>query len=152
MARSQESNNKKDVRNKKAKKRKDKEQKKQAKKDNERNNSLDDMIAYVDKNGNITDTPPDPNQEEEVNLEDIEVSVPKDDTKDKQDPVRRGVITYFNDAKGFGFIRDTETKEDVFVHVNNMLEDLRQGNTVTFEVEMGNKGPVAVQVKMHRPE
>jgi hypothetical protein len=77
MGRSQESFNKKEVRNKKEKKRKDKEKKRQARKENTKSNSLDDMIAYVDEHGNITDTPPDPDQKEEINVEDIQVSVPR---------------------------------------------------------------------------
>jgi cold shock CspA family protein len=64
------------------------------------------------------------------------------------DPIRKGVVTFFNEAKGFGFIRDSETKEDVFVHVNNVLEAIKENNLVSFEVEMGPKGPTAVQVKL----
>ena len=60
MGRSQESFNKKEVRKKKEKKRQDKEKKRLARKEGEKKNSLDDMIAYVDENGMITDTPPDP--------------------------------------------------------------------------------------------
>ncbi|KOH43753.1 cold shock domain-containing protein [Sunxiuqinia dokdonensis] len=147
MGRSQETFNKKEVRNKKEKKRKDKEKKRLARKDNEKSGSLDDMIAYVDEHGNITDTPPDPSKKEEVNLEDIEVSVPKSDPNEEVDPVRKGTVTFFNDSKGYGFIRDSETKESVFVHINNVLEDIKEGNLVSFEVEMGQKGPTAVKVK-----
>ncbi len=64
MGRSQESFNKKDVRNKKDKKRKDKEKKKLARKDVEKKSSLDDMIAYVDENGMLTSEPPDPTKRE----------------------------------------------------------------------------------------
>jgi cold shock CspA family protein len=64
------------------------------------------------------------------------------------DPIRKGVVTFFNESKGFGFIRDSETKEDVFVHVNNVLEAIKENNLVSFEVEMGPKGPTAVQVKL----
>lgn len=147
MGRSQESFNKKEVRNKKEKKRKEKEKKRLARKENEKSGSLDDMIAYVDENGNITDTPPDPSQKSEVNLEDIEVSVPKSDPNAEVDPVRKGTVTFFNESKGYGFIRDSETKESIFVHINNVLEDIKEGNLVSFEVEMGQKGPTAVQVK-----
>lgn len=148
MGRSQESFQKKEVRNKKEKKRKDKEKKRQARKDdNDKGSSLDDMIAYVDENGNIVDTPPDPEKKTEVKLEDIEIGVPKDDELDEMDPVRKGTVTFFNDAKGYGFIKDSETKESVFVHINNTEEDIREGNFVSFEVEMGPKGPVAVKVK-----
>lgn len=148
MGRSQESFQKKEVRNKKEKKRKEKEKKRQARKeDNDKGNSLDDMIAYVDENGNIVDTPPDPDKKTDVKLEDIEIGVPKDEEMEEMDPVRIGTVTFFNDTKGYGFIKDSETKEDVFVHINNTEEEITQGNKVSFEVEMGPKGPVAVKVK-----
>ena len=150
MGRSQESFNKKEVRNKKEKKRKEKELKRLARKDNEKSSGLDDMIAYVDENGVITSTPPDPNEKTVINLEDIEISIPKSDPNDKPDPIRKGFVTFFNDSKGFGFIKDAETQESVFVHVNNLLEEIKEGNVVSFEVEMGHKGPTAIRVKQFK--
>ncbi|MFA5329230.1 MAG: cold shock domain-containing protein [Prolixibacteraceae bacterium] len=150
MSRSQESFNKKEVRNKKEKKRKEKEQKRLSRKDGEKSSSLDDMIAYVDENGMITSTPPDPSKKTVVKLEDIEISIPKSDPNNVPDPIRKGSVTFFNTTKGFGFIRDLETQESVFVHVNNILEEIKEGNLVNYEVEMGQKGPTAVQVKIFR--
>ena len=150
MRRSQETFNKKEVRNKKEKKRKDKEKKRLARKENEKRNSLDDMIAYVDENGKISSTPPDPNRKKNIKLEDIEVSTPKRDTNKKLDPIRKGIVTFFNDSKGFGFIRDLETQESVFVHVNNILEEIKEDNIVNFEIVMGQKGPTATQVKLFK--
>ena len=77
MGRAQESFNKKEVRNKKEKKRKEKEKKRLARKESEKKSSLDDMIAYVDENGNITDTPPDPTKKKEIKAESIDLNVPK---------------------------------------------------------------------------
>ena len=148
MARSQESFNKKEVQNKKEKKRKEKEKRRLARKDGEKKSSLDDMIAYVDENGVLSSTPPDITKKTEVKLEDIAIGIPTRTAADKPDPIRKGVVSFFNDAKGFGFIKDIETKEDVFVHVNNTLEEIKEGNLVTFEVEMGQKGPTAVRVKV----
>ena len=150
MGRSQETFNKKEVRNKKEKKRKDKEKKKLARKDGEKSGNLDDMIAYVDENGRLTDTPPDPAKKKEFKIEDIEFSVPKSADQDKMDPIRKGIVSFFNDQKGFGFIKDSETQESVFVHVNNVLEEIKENNVVSFEVEMGPKGPTAVRVKVVR--
>jgi cold shock CspA family protein len=149
MSRSQESFNKKEVRNKKEKKRKEKEIKKLNRKDGDKG-SFDDMIAYVDENGMITSTPPDPSLKKVINLEDIEISIPKSDPNQIIDPIRKGSVTFFNTSKGFGFIRDLETQESVFVHVNNLLEDIKEGNLVNYEVEMGQKGPTAVQVKLYK--
>ncbi|MFO7842872.1 MAG: cold shock domain-containing protein [Bacteroidales bacterium] len=147
MGRSQESFNKKEVRRKKEKKRKDKVQKKLEKREGEKDN-LDDMIAYVDKNGVITSTPPDPDEKDDIKAEDILVSVPNKSEEDELDPIRKGTLTFFNDSKGYGFIKDSETKESVFVHINNMLEEVNEGNIVSFEIEKGPKGLVAVNVKL----
>jgi cold shock CspA family protein len=150
MARSQETFNKKEVRNKKDKKRKDKEAKKLARRDNEKSGTLDDMIAYVDENGMISDTPPDPTKKRVIKSEDIEINVPKREDMEEIDPVRKGVVSFYNESKGFGFIKDRETQESVFVHVNNVLEEIKENNMVTFEVEMGQKGPTAVKVQVIR--
>jgi len=147
MSRSQESFNKKEVRQKKEKSRKEKEKKRLAKKDDQ-TASFDDMIAYVDENGMLTSTPPDPTRKVAAKLEDIEISVPKQDPNDKPDPIRKGTVTFYNDSKGFGFIKDSETHESLFVHINNLIDAIKEGNLVTFEVEMGQKGPIAVQVKL----
>jgi cold shock CspA family protein len=151
MGRSQETFNKKEVRNKKEKKRKDKEKKRLARKDSEVKSSLDDMIAYVDENGMLTSTPPDPTKKKVViKAEDIELGIANRDSGEEIDPIRKGVVSFFNDSKGYGFIRDMETKESVFVHVNNLVEEIREGNLVTYEVEMGQKGPTAVRVKISK--
>ncbi len=151
MGRSQESFNKKEVRTRKEKKRKEKEKKRLAAKEGEKKSSLDDMIAYVDEHGMISSTAPDPTKKkEEIKLEDIEIGVPNRDSAEKTDPIRKGIVSFFNDSKGYGFIRDLETNESVFVHINNVLEDIKEGNMVSFEVEMGPKGLAASQVKLFK--
>lgn len=150
MGRSQETFNKKEVRNKKDKKRKEKEARKIAKKDIEKKGSLDDMIAYVDEDGNITDTPPDPTKKKkEIKQENIQIFTPKQENIEL-DPIRKGIVTFFNDSKGYGFIKDTETQESLFVHINNTIDEIKDNNAVTFEVEMGPKGPTAVRVKLSK--
>ena len=148
MGRSQESFNKKEVRKKKEKKRQDKEKKRIARKDIDKKGGLDHMMAYVDENGRLTDTPPDPASKKKAKAEDIEISIPRQDPNDKPDPIRRGRLTFYNDSKGYGFIRDAETQESVFVHVNEFQDDIMEGNMVSFEVEKGQKGPAAVRVKL----
>jgi len=61
--------------------------------------------------------------------------------------IHKGVVTYFNNSKGYGFIRDEETRESVFVHVNVLTEPIAEGNKVTFEVERSPKGLTATNVK-----
>ena len=151
MGRSQETFNKKEVRNKKEKKRKEKAAKKQARRDTEKKSSLDDMIAYVDENGMLTSAPPEPGKKKStVKLEDIEVSVPKGNSVADEDPIKKGVVSFFNESKGFGFIKNIDTKQDVFVHINNVIGEIKEGNLVTYEVEMGQRGPTAVNVEVSK--
>lgn len=151
MARSQETFNKKEVRSKKEKKKKDKEERRLARKEKEKKGGLEDMMAYVDEFGNITDTPPDPNRKiEEVKVEDIQLGAAKREPTESFDPIKTGVVTFYNDAKGFGFIKDSVTQESIFVHINNTLDPIKEGSAVQFEVEMGQKGPTAVKVKLNK--
>jgi len=149
MSKSQDSWNKKENEKKRAKKKKDKEQKKQERKANAKEGgSFDDMIAYVDENGNISSTPPDPTKKTKIKEEDIQISVPKLGTIDPADLIRKGIITFFNDSKGYGFIRDTESQESIFVHANNLETPVKERDKVTFEVERGPKGLNAIHVKL----
>ena len=148
MGRSQESFNKKNVRDKKEKKRKEKQERRTARKESEKK-SLDDMIAYVDEHGRITDAPVDPSEKEEIDVEDIKLGVPSRD-ENEDDNIRKGVVSFFNDAKGYGFIKDLESKQNLFVHINNTLDEIKEGNLVSFEIGAGKKGPAAVNVKIYK--
>ncbi|MBN1414298.1 MAG: cold shock domain-containing protein [Bacteroidales bacterium] len=151
MARSQETFNKKEVRSKKEKKRKEKEKKRLERRENAKEGkSFDDMIAYVDENGNITATPPDPETRRKINVDDIEISVPKRHPGETENTLRKGVVTFFNASKGFGFIRDTESQQDIFVHIHDAIDDIDENNAVTFEIERGPKGLKAVNVRQDR--
>jgi len=149
MGRSQETFGKKEREKKKAKKRKEKEEARLARKESGKS-SFDDMIAYVDENGVITDTPPDPTKKkEEIKAEDIEIGIPKKEDMEV-DVVRTGIVSFFNHDKGYGFIKEIGTNESMFVHINNTLEEISEGNKVTFEVQPGLKGPEATKVQVVR--
>jgi cold shock CspA family protein len=148
MGKSGETFNKKEKEKKRAKQKKDKAEKMEERKANvKKGKSLDEMMAYIDENGNISSTPPDPNKKKVFKQEDMQIGVPKHVPGEDEDPVRTGVVAFFNDEKGFGFINDLQTQERVFVHANNLSEPIKEGNRVNFEVEMGPKGPSAVNVK-----
>ena len=60
--------------------------------------------------------------------------------------MKKGVVKIFNNEKGFGFIVDEESKEDVFVHKTGLVDNIQEDDTVEFEVEQGNRGLNAVNV------
>ncbi|HAS36204.1 MAG TPA: cold-shock protein [Flavobacteriales bacterium] len=59
-----------------------------------------------------------------------------------------GTVKFFNDAKGFGFITPEDGTKDVFVHANGLIDEIREGDKVTYDVEEGRKGLNAVNVKV----
>lgn len=148
MGKTQETFGKKEKEKQRKKKRQDKAEKMEERKMNaKKGKSLDDMMAYLDENGNISSTPPDPRRKMTFKLEDMEIGVPKQRPADPADAFRSGVVTFFNDAKGFGFIKDMQSQESVFVHVNQLSERISENDKVSFEVEMGPKGLNATNVK-----
>ena len=140
--------NKRENEKKKQARRAEKQKKKEDRKLLGKANSFDDMIAYVDENGMITSVPPELRQKEEINQEDILISTPK--KEDVAPVILRGRVDYFNEAKGFGFIRDLSGTEKYFFHVNNVVTDVREGNIVTFDLERGAKGMNAVNICLER--
>jgi cold shock CspA family protein len=147
MAKSQETYSKKEKESKKLKKRKEKEEKKlERKANNNKGKSFEDMIAYVDENGNLSSTPPDPKKRKELNLDDIQLGARKEVAVDPADLIRRGNISFFNEEKGYGFIRDEKSQESIFFHVNGLVGPVKEKDKVSFEVEMGQKGLNAIRV------
>ncbi len=147
MARSQETFNKKEADKKRAKKKQEKEQKKEDRKERAKDSNNEFVLAYVDENGNISNTPPDPKRMIKVREEDIQLGVPKHDAV-QVGAVRSGIVTFFNDSKGYGFIKDVNSQESIFVHLNGLVDQIKENNKVSFEVEMGQKGLNAINVKL----
>ncbi|RZK13623.1 MAG: cold shock domain-containing protein [Hymenobacter sp.] len=150
MAKAQTSFNKKENEKKRLQKRNDKDEKRKERQANAvSGQGLEEMMAYVDENGNITSTPPDPTRKKkEISLESIQIAVPKQEDREPEDVLRTGTVSFFNDSKGYGFIKDAVSQESIFVHANNLGGlTITEGNKVTFEVEPGMKGPTAVRVK-----
>ena len=145
MGKSQETYNKREKEKKRAKKR----QEKLAKKEEQRGkkpSSFEEMISYVDEYGNTTDTPPDPAKKSKIKAEDIEIGVSKRE-EEEVDPVHSGKVDFFNDEKGFGFIKENGSNEKYFFHVSSLTEEVGENDKVSFELEKGAKGLNAVKVK-----
>ncbi len=145
MAKSQQTFNKKEKEKKRLKKREIKAQKKEERQANSQGGDLDNMMAYLDEYGNITDTPPDPTvKKEEIDPSTINIGVPKMEDMDEQ---HKGRVAFFNEEKGFGFIKDMNKRDEYFVHVNGLIDRIKEHDVVTFDLEQGPKGKNAVNVK-----
>lgn len=146
MAKSKETFNKKEKEKQRQKQKREKREKMEERKANQvKGKSLDDMMAYIDENGNITSTPPDPKKKKVFSVEEIEIGVPKM-TESEEEESHQGRVDYYNDSKGFGFIID-QRGERVFFHVNQLTEPISENDKVTFGLERGPKGWNAVAVK-----
>jgi CspA family cold shock protein len=59
----------------------------------------------------------------------------------------KGTVKFFNEAKGFGFIIDSTSGQEIFVHVSGLVDDIREGDTVSYDTARGKKGMNAVNVQ-----
>jgi cold shock CspA family protein len=144
MAGSQETFGKKEREKKRLKKKKDK----LLKKEERRASGQNSEFVYVDEYGQLTDTPPDPTKKIKVDASTIEIGIPKkEDREEEESADRTGKVSFFDTSKGFGFILDTNSQEKYFVHVSGLLEEIKENDKVTFELERGLKGMNAVRVK-----
>ncbi len=110
--------------------------------------SLDEMMAYVDENGNLSDTPPDPKNAYKVAAEDIVIDIPKAQPEDP-DALLTGIVNYFDPSKGYGFIINEQTSERLFVHVNSLAQpntELNMGDKVSYTATRSPRGMQAVSV------
>lgn len=108
--------------------------------------SMDEMIAWVDENGNLTSIPPEERggKKVEIKLEDIDVSTPRKEHVEAE-PLR-GQVDHFNAEKGYGFIRDLAGGEKYFFHISSAPQEIAEGQAVTFELERGTRGMNAVKI------
>ena len=146
MSKSKETFGKKEKEKKRLKQRQEKQEKMEERKANaQKGKSLNDMLAYVDENGNLSETPPDPKKRKVFNHEDMQTGATK--RIDEPNAIREGIVNFFNEAKGYGFIKDLATQESIFVHANQLTELIKENNKVSFQVEQGPKGLSATGVK-----
>jgi len=150
MSKSKQTSNKKDREKQKQSKKQDKALRKEQRSANsDKGKSLEEMMVYVDEFGRLTSTPPDPaRNRSNISADDIQISTPKQKPIDPADLIRKGSVTFFDQSKGYGFIRDLDSQESIFVHISGMIEQVGENDKVTFEVERGPKGLVAVKVKI----
>ena len=138
---------KKEIEKKKQAKRLEKQKRKEERRANGGSTSFEDMIAYVDENGMITDTPPDLSAKQEVEIEDIEISTPKMEEGEEENGLT-GSVEFFNAEKGYGFIKSLDKTDKYFFHISNAPAAIKEGDKVTFELERGKRGMNAVKISL----
>lgn len=69
-------------------------------------------------------------------------------TNTKVKTMKEGTVKFFNRAKGFGFIKPTDSEEDVFVHQTGLIDQINENDSVSFDLQSGEKGLSAVNVKL----
>jgi cold shock CspA family protein len=143
MSKSQETFNKKEKEKARAKKKKEKEHRRDERRLNP--SSGGDMIVYVDENGNLVDTPPDPTTKKIINVDDIDITGVSSRIEEDLTELK-GIVNFFDTTKGFGFIRDMASQEKYFVHANGLIDQIKENDKVTFELERGMKGWNAIKV------
>ena len=62
--------------------------------------------------------------------------------------MKEGTVKFFNETKGFGFIKDSESDNEYFVHISGLIDKIKNDDEVTFELKEGKKGLNAVNVKL----
>lgn len=135
---------KKENNKKKIRKRKQKEQRREERKtNNDKGKSLEDMMVYVDRNGNLTNTPPD-EEKEKINSEDVQLGA----TRENEEEKKEGVVLSFFEDKGYGFIKENKTGNNIFVHKKDLLVSaIKETDVVFFYKKKSPKGARAVQVE-----
>ncbi|MBI2257377.1 MAG: cold shock domain-containing protein [Flavobacteriia bacterium] len=62
--------------------------------------------------------------------------------------MNKGIVKFFNESKGFGFIKDEDSNKEYFVHISGLVNKVRENDQVTFDLQEGKKGLNAVNVKL----
>ncbi len=127
----------------KAKKKQEKSRKMMDRKQDGTKTSFEDMIAYVDEFGNITDTPVTAVRSE-IKLEDIQLGAAPIVPESKE---RTGLVSSYDPLKGYGFIIDDANKGKIFVHSSGLTQPIKNNDKVSFEREKGSRGYNAIMVK-----
>jgi len=146
MARSKQTSQKTEKEKKKKLKQKEKEERRIIRKSNSsKGKPLEEMMAYVDHDGKLTDTPPDPKLRVEIKAEDIQLG-PQSFPKEAVSTQRTGRVAIYNNDRRFGFIKDSLTQEKIFFHESATLNPVKEGDAVSYEMSRGPKGINAVNV------
>ena len=129
---------------KKAKKKQEKALKREDRKtNNSKGQSLESMYAYVDENGVLSSVPPDGKAKTQINPENILLGARP---VLEESPIKTGVVTFFSE-KGYGFVTDDETQNNLFFHTSDVLQPVKLRDKVSFEKKRTPRGDNAINLK-----
>ncbi len=114
------------------------------KENNDKGKALDEMFMYVDSNGQLTSVRPEQVEKEEIDINDIQLGAAPIEA---EEVVKKGIVTFMSE-KGYGFITEDKTKENIFFHNNNCIDQIKKGNKVSFEKEKSPKGFSATEIRL----
>lgn len=136
---------KKENNKKKLEKAKEKAARREEKKlNNNKGKNVEELFMYVDEFGQLTTEKPDFSNREEIDINDIQLGAA---AIEQEDPEQKGIVTFLSE-KGYGFITENNSKENLFFHMNNAEVELKKGNKVSFEKEKTPKGMSAINIKL----
>jgi cold shock CspA family protein len=139
--------NKKELEKKRAKRKQEKALKRLERKESSKGGGLDEMMAYVDENGNLVDTPPDPTKKKKIDASKIDLGATRIVEDEEVTDALAGKVDYYNDEKGYGFIKDANSENRYFFHVKGVHGIVKTGDKVSFDLERGPKGMNGVNVR-----
>lgn len=137
---------KKENNKKKSKKQQDKTARREDRKtNNNKGKGLDDMIVYVDVNGNFTSTPPHLQNRDEDLAKKRKITQDNLNSEVNPNTVFTGIVTYFSE-KGYGFITEDKTNENVFFHHGQLNQVINKHDKVSYKKESTPKGYRAIDI------
>ena len=130
---------------KKLQKQKEKSLKREERKtNNNKGKNFEELFQYVDANGQLTDVKPEDQDRQGIDLNEIQLGAAPIEVEEK---IQSGIITFYSE-KGYGFITEDGTKDNIFFHENNCAHPVKKGNKVSFDKEKSPKGFVAVNIQI----
>ncbi len=146
MAKSKQTFQKSDREKKKQLKLKEKSERREIRKQNSlKGKGMESMMAYVDHNGQLSSTPPDPKLKVEIKAEDILLG-PQSFVRESVTTLKTGRVAIYITEKRYGFIKDGLSQEKIFFHESDTNTPVKEGALVSFETKSGPKGMAAVNI------
>lgn len=140
MAKPKQTSQKSEREKKKKVKQREKEEKRvQRKANSNKGKGFEQMLAYMDHNGQLSSTPPDPKLKVEIKVEDILIGA-RSFIVDRGSDIKTGRVAIFNSERNFGFIKDSLSQEKIFFHISDTDYPVQEGDAVNYELASGPKG------------